>query len=150
MPKRGLSRNLSLRFTLNARKISTQVDKFFLTLWRVKILKDGRILSWSWDNTLRLWSSEGKYLAIMNGHSNEIIDVQILSDGVIMSYSEDGIFCFWTDEGKLKTKINLAVEKVKFIQLQPCLITETKTESVAVCKFQNAHDAINIFDCNLR
>jgi len=52
-------------------------------------LRDGRLLSWSKDNTLRLWSSEGEELRVLTGHTNTVWGARELSDGRILSWSYD-------------------------------------------------------------
>ena len=45
-----------------------------------KLLKDGRILSWSKDGTLRLWDGEsGEPVGIMEGHTAEVSGVEIIT-----------------------------------------------------------------------
>ncbi|MEI6605742.1 MAG: DUF4062 domain-containing protein, partial [Verrucomicrobiota bacterium] len=59
-------------------------------------LADGRILSWSYDETLRLWDGKsGQCLAVLEGHSNEIRDALVLADGRILSWSDDKTLRFW-------------------------------------------------------
>jgi WD40 repeat protein len=50
-----------------------------------QVLPNGRVLSWSEDDTLRLWSVEsGALLAVMKGHG-----VHVLPDGRLLSWSSD-------------------------------------------------------------
>ena len=52
-------------------------------------LRDGRLLSWSQDETLRLWSAEtGEHLACFHGHEIPIWDAVELADGQILSWSK--------------------------------------------------------------
>ena len=54
------------------------------------VLADGRILSWSGDNTLRLWDgSSGAPLAILGEHTNEVNGALALADGRLLSWSAD-------------------------------------------------------------
>ncbi len=66
----------------------------------VKILEDGRILSYSDDKTLRLWDEDGKFLELLEGHSDSISGVKILDDGRILSYSYDSTLRLWDKNGK--------------------------------------------------
>ena len=59
---------------------------------------DGSILSWSDDNTLRLWSSEGDPLRVLEGHFNQIRGAILRLDGSIMSWSGESA-CLWSEEG---------------------------------------------------
>ena len=62
-------------------------------------LEDGRILSWSKDGTLRLWSPEGVPLAVLEGHAAGVNGAAGLADGRILSWGEDGTLRFWSREG---------------------------------------------------
>jgi WD40 repeat protein len=64
------------------------------------VLPDGRIFSWAWDNTLRLWDSRsGKCLAVLKGHSSVVRDALVLSDGRILSWSADNTVRLWDSLG---------------------------------------------------
>ena len=66
------------------------------TVWGALALADGRILSWSGDNTLRLWDGKsGKRLAVLKGHSNSVGGALALEDGRILSWSKDGTLRLW-------------------------------------------------------
>jgi WD40 repeat protein len=63
------------------------------------VLPDGRILSWSQDNTLRLWDEEsGACVAVLDGHTGLVIGAQILPDGRILSWSGDKTLRFWNGD----------------------------------------------------
>lgn len=59
-------------------------------------LRDGYILSWSIDGTLRLWdgASSGK-LAVLARHTNRVNGVRELRDGHILSWSSDETLRLW-------------------------------------------------------
>ena len=61
-------------------------------------LKDGRLLSWSDDHTLRLWSKEGEALACMEGHTGWVIGALPLASGHILSWSNDSTLRLWSLE----------------------------------------------------
>ncbi|MCU0466559.1 MAG: hypothetical protein MUF38_18585 [Anaerolineae bacterium] len=63
------------------------------------VLSDGRILSHSWDTTLRLWSSDGAPLAVLNGHTSRL-EAAVLSDGRILSWSWDKTLRLWSSDGE--------------------------------------------------
>lgn len=65
----------------------------------VLLLDDGRILSWSADTTLRLWSADGETLAVLQGHTKWVNSATVLADGRLMSWSEDG-YRLWTNDGQ--------------------------------------------------
>ena len=59
-------------------------------------LNDGRILSWSSDNTLRLWDGQsGQCLKVLEGHSNSVLGALALNDGRILSWSWDKTLRLW-------------------------------------------------------
>jgi WD40 domain-containing protein len=62
-------------------------------------LSDGRLLSWSDDTTLRLWTSDGAPLAELKGHRGRIFGATALSDGRLLSWSDDGTLRLWANEG---------------------------------------------------
>ncbi|WP_369294141.1 WD40 repeat domain-containing protein, partial [Klebsiella pneumoniae] len=64
------------------------------------MLYDGRFLSWSDDHTLRLWSSEGNFLAALLGHTDRVIGVQVLENNRLLSWSEDSTIRLWSSEGE--------------------------------------------------
>ncbi|MDX2075712.1 MAG: TIR domain-containing protein [bacterium] len=68
------------------------------------LLKDGRILSWSNDHTLRLWDNDGNPLSILNKHKDYVWGAMELPDGRLLSWSADESLCLWDKQGEhLKT-----------------------------------------------
>jgi hypothetical protein len=62
-------------------------------------LDDGRFLSWSDDNTLRLWSRDGAPLATLSGHTNAVTGAMMLDDGRFLSWSDDNTLRLWSGDG---------------------------------------------------
>jgi WD40 repeat protein len=59
-------------------------------------LVDGRILSWSRDNTLRLWDgATGSLLAMLEGHTRPVSGAAVLANGRILSWSGDKTLRLW-------------------------------------------------------
>ncbi|MCX6901610.1 MAG: DUF4062 domain-containing protein, partial [Verrucomicrobia bacterium] len=59
-------------------------------------LSDGRLLSWSDDNTLRLWDSQsGACRAVLEGHTDMVKGALALSDGRLLSWSLDKTLRLW-------------------------------------------------------
>jgi WD40 repeat protein len=59
-------------------------------------LSNGRILSWSDDNTLRIWDAEsGSPLALLKGHIERVNGAEELSNGRILSWSVDKTLRLW-------------------------------------------------------
>jgi len=63
-------------------------------------LSDGRLLSWGWDKTLRLWMAEGQALAVLSGHTAEVSGALELSDGRLLSWGWDGTLRLWKADGQ--------------------------------------------------
>ena len=61
-----------------------------------QLLPDGRILSWSFDKTLRLWDGQsGAALVVLQGHTEHVKGAQLLPDGRILSWSLDKTLRLW-------------------------------------------------------
>ena len=67
------------------------------------VLPDGRILSWSWDKTLRLWFPDGSPSAVLESHSERVDGALVLPDGRILSWSRDHTLRLWRSDGTLLT-----------------------------------------------
>ncbi len=65
-------------------------------------LRSGNILSWSADNTLRLWSSDGTCKAVLEGHTSSVEGAIELRSGDILSWSSDKILRLWSPDGTCK------------------------------------------------
>jgi WD40 repeat protein len=63
-------------------------------------LADGRILSWSANNILRLWHRHGKALQILEGHTDNINGALELSNEYLLSWSVDNTLRLWNRYGK--------------------------------------------------
>ena len=62
----------------------------------VAALPDGRAISASWDNTLRLWDlASGQCLRVLEGHSWSVAHVAALPDGRAISASWDNTLRLW-------------------------------------------------------
>ena len=64
-------------------------------------LGDGRLLSWSWDNTLRLWSAGGETIAVLAGHEHWVLGAVELDDGRLLSWSDDHTLRLWSAGGEV-------------------------------------------------
>lgn len=81
----------------------------------VKILNDGRILSYSDDSTLILWRNNEEP-KVLKGHNDKIKRVEILDDGKILSYSEDNVYILWNsngDESRVVDETDDIISKLK-------------------------------------
>ncbi|MDY6806642.1 MAG: ribosome assembly protein 4 [Cyanobacteriota bacterium] len=72
-------------------------------VWGVSFSPDGELIaSASSDNTVKLWSREGKLLQTLSGHEAEVLGVSFSPDGEsIASASSDNTVKLWSREGKL-------------------------------------------------
>ncbi|WP_200817738.1 eIF2A-related protein, partial [Calothrix rhizosoleniae] len=72
-------------------------------VYSVSFSPDGKtIASASFDNTIKLWSVDGKLLKTLRGHSSEVISVSFSPDGkTIASASWDNTIKLWSVDGKL-------------------------------------------------
>jgi WD40 repeat protein len=59
------------------------------------LLSDGRILTWSNDRTLKIWTQDGIVEATLRGHENNIRNAFALDNGDIVSWSDDGTVRVW-------------------------------------------------------
>jgi WD40 repeat protein len=87
------------------------------------MLKNGRLLSWSDDCTLRLWNSQtGEILTVMEGHTAPVKGAIVLDDGNILSWSDDCTLRLWNGNSDL---ISLAVvmeghsKPIKYVKVFP-------------------------------
>ena len=72
----GICRAISLRYA-GAMKVVTSVC----------VTKDGKIVSGSYDRTVRVWDMEGNQLAVCRGHEGGVTSVCVTKDGKIVSGS---------------------------------------------------------------
>lgn len=61
--------------------------------------RDGRILSWSSDKTLRLWDHHAKTIAVLEGHRNAVKGALETNDGRFLSWSDDHTLRLWDSLG---------------------------------------------------
>ena len=79
-------------------KIGSALTGHTSWIWRVRFSSDGkRIVSSSWDNTLRIWDVDSQSLIKqLDGHTAMVREGLFLSnDKVIVSASEDGTIRLW-------------------------------------------------------
>jgi WD40 repeat protein len=67
------------------------------------VTADGRVLTWSRDGTIRLWSPDGLPLAVLRGHSANVIGCRELPDGRLVSWADDHdcSLRLWSRDGAL-------------------------------------------------
>lgn len=63
------------------------------------VLKGERVLSWSADNTLRVWDVDtGEAVAVLSGHTDDVDGALQLSGGRVLTWSKDGALRVWNFE----------------------------------------------------
>ncbi len=78
------------------------------------------IASASWDNTIKLWSIEGKELSTLTGHSNRVTSVSFSSDGkTLASASLDKTVKLWSVEGKELLTLTGHSDRVTSVSFSP-------------------------------
>ncbi len=65
----------------------------------VCVTKDGKVVSGSYDGTVRVWDMQGNQLAVCRGHEDWVSEVCVTEDGKIVSGSNDKTVCVWDMEG---------------------------------------------------
>jgi len=64
-------------------------------------LDAARMVSWSYDNTLRFWSLvDGCQLLVLRRHASPVTCVQVLTDGRLLSASQDSTLRLWDPGGE--------------------------------------------------
>jgi hypothetical protein len=63
------------------------------------LLSGGRILSWSWDETLRIWSLDGSPVMNLEGHTGWVWGALSLSEGRILTWARDHTLRIWSSDG---------------------------------------------------
>ena len=61
---------------------------------------DGRIMSWSEDETLRIWGNDGRPMNVLVGHTMWVNGAMQMADGHILSWSGDHTLRMWDSKGK--------------------------------------------------
>lgn len=99
---------------------SNRLEKHKDLVMQARFSPDGKtIATASFDKTAKLWSSDGKLIQTLLGHTGPVVDVSFSPDGkTIASASENGTVKLWNQNGKLllnlKNQHNGAVWSVKF------------------------------------
>ncbi len=77
-------------------------------------MKDGRLLSWSADNSLRIWDRvTGAPLLVLQANAGSVLGAKLLPDGRLLSWSVSGTLCIWDGEsGALLTVLEGHIDKV--------------------------------------
>jgi WD40 repeat protein len=66
------------------------------TVWSVAVLPDGRVVSGSMDNSIKLWDLLlGSCVLTLTGHTNSVLSVAVLPDGRVVSGSDDKSIKVW-------------------------------------------------------
>ena len=90
------------------------------------MLPDGRVVSGSDDNTLRVWdAAAGQCLQTLEGHQSRITSVAVLPDGRVVSGSDDGSLRVWDpDSGECMDVLEAAEVRVAGMDFSEARLTE--------------------------
>jgi WD40 repeat protein len=64
-------------------------------------LADGRLLTWSWDTTARLWAADGAPGPVLQGHTDRVNGALQLVDSRLLAWSNDKTARLWPFEKSL-------------------------------------------------
>ena len=62
-------------------------------------LADGRLLTWSYDKTARLWAADGAPGPVLEGHTELVSGALQLADGRLLTWSHDKTARLWAADG---------------------------------------------------
>jgi WD40 repeat protein len=69
-------------------------------------MPNGRLLSWSSDNTMTVWNcANGVPIAVLEGHTAPIAGARVLSDGRLLSWSDDKTLRLWDGQSGAMLKV---------------------------------------------
>lgn len=86
----------------------------------IAVLLDGRIVSSSWDKTLKLWTSDSSVpVQTFNGHTGWVRCVAVLPNGRIVSGSDDGTLKFWSLDSSTPVQTIQAQDAVYALAVLP-------------------------------
>lgn len=79
-----------------------------------------RIVSGSWDQTIKIWNNQGKLLKTLYGHSGKVESVSFSSDSqIIASGSNDHTIKIWSRDGVLLNTINVYIGPIYSVSFSP-------------------------------
>ena len=97
-----------------------------LTVNCIVFLPDGRVVSGSYDSSLRVWDpSTGQCLQSLKGHSNRVSCVAVLPDGRVVSGSDDGTIKKWNlESGECLETMKKTEFDVSHMNLSSAILTK--------------------------
>lgn len=101
-------------------------------------MSDGRLISGSWDKTLRIWDvNSGQQTAKLTGHSSAIYDISLLpDDGRVVTSSKDGTLRVWdtnrTDFVQAPPEHTAAVDKVAVCDKAGVAVSGSRDRTIKV------------------
>jgi len=90
----------SVEYKINYKEIDI-LEGHTNTVFTLQALPDGRIVSGSCDNSIRIWSKQGNEWTseTLEGHTSTVYTLQVLPDGSIISGGGDCTIRIWTKQG---------------------------------------------------
>ena len=93
-------------WNIQMKAFPTSLEGHTDTINGVRVLDDGRLLTWSKDNTLRLWDTmTGMCLSTLEGHTGGIIGALPLRNTAVLSLSEDKTLRLWDSRNGICLKV---------------------------------------------
>ena len=81
---------------MNNLKIIFTLEGHDNTISSLRMMKNGLLLSSSWDSTIKIWNLKTKSCIVsLEGHKNIVWDVIEMEDGNIASCSSDNSIIVW-------------------------------------------------------
>ncbi|MDJ0581918.1 caspase family protein [Crocosphaera sp.] len=85
----------------------------------VAITPEGNIVSGSQDQTVKVWSPQGKLLHTLEGHQGQVWTVAMTPEGNIVSGSQDQTVKVWSPQGKLLHTLEGHQEDILTVAITP-------------------------------
>jgi len=104
-----------LRHPLQCRGASRILRNHTNWVMALAVLPDGRVVSSSYDNTLRVWDVDtGRTLATLQGHTHSVSALAVLPDGRVVSGSSDKTLRVWdVDTGRMLATLQSHTHSVR-------------------------------------
>jgi len=87
----------------------------------IKKIEEGKFISFSMDNTIRLWNLNNDTSKRFIGHTNIIEDVEVINKYQIVSYAKDNTIRLWNLEANVPINNSTVIEKIKLLHNKKCI-----------------------------
>jgi len=79
-------------------------------------LRDGRLLSWSEDKTIKLWEKNGEELFVFEGHMDEVRNVHELPEYRVLSWSSSEVI-IWNYKNYKKETVTFIEKGLDYLHV---------------------------------